>query len=387
VRPRSSSRRPNSARGEGERAVRADHELRAGPRRERGVAQRRVGDGRGVRAGRRVLGVGQGEGPEATVGGREPAEDAAPQVEGTEQPGVRDEHLRPPQEERAVVAQREVHPAEDPRLRLRVEVHEDVAAGEQVDARDGRVVHEIVAPEDHVPAQVAPERHAVVGPLEEALGELGGHVLGRLEGIGPEARLVERLLVDVRRVDLDPGQELLLAERLGQQHGQRVGLLARGAARRPDPDPRVGGPGRDQGGDRRLAEVAPGGGVAQEPRDVDEQRVEERGELVRVDLEEVEVVAVVGDPHRVHPLGHAPPEGRALVTREIEAPLLPHVVQHRLEAGLAHGIASPPTTSSRMTLACCSDSAAAAANRWAPTGPRAPMLVAIRRISPARSSR
>ena len=54
-------------------------------------------------------------------------------------------------------------------LRLGGEVHERVAAHEQVDARDRRVLHEVVAAEDHAAPQVLAEHVALVGPLEEAL--------------------------------------------------------------------------------------------------------------------------------------------------------------------------------------------------------------------------
>ena len=68
-----------------------------------------------------------------------------------------------------VVVEREVEPAQDPRLRLGVEVHERVAADEQVDARDRRVLHEVVAAEDHRRRRSRRNVVALVGALEEAL--------------------------------------------------------------------------------------------------------------------------------------------------------------------------------------------------------------------------
>jgi hypothetical protein len=52
------------------------------------------------------------------------------------------------------VVQREVEAGEDPRLRLGVEVHQRVAADQQVDARDRRVLDQVVPAEDHRAAQV-----------------------------------------------------------------------------------------------------------------------------------------------------------------------------------------------------------------------------------------
>ena len=63
----------------------------------------------------------------------------------------------------------EVESAQDLRLRLGGEVHERVAADEQVDPRDRCVLDEVVAAEDHAAAQVLAEHVALVGPLEEAL--------------------------------------------------------------------------------------------------------------------------------------------------------------------------------------------------------------------------
>ena len=129
-------------------------------------------------------------------------EDPPLDVRRAEQVGVRDEHLRLAQHEHAVVVEREVEPAQDPRLRLGVEVHERVAADEQVDPGDRGVLHEVVAAEDHRTPEVAAERVALVGALEEALERLARHVLDRPCRVGAVARGLERLLVDVRRVDL-----------------------------------------------------------------------------------------------------------------------------------------------------------------------------------------
>ena len=56
--------------------------------------------------------------------------------------------------------QREVQAAEDLRLGLGVEVHQGVAADQQVDPGDRRVLHQVVAAEDHRAAQVLPEHEA-----------------------------------------------------------------------------------------------------------------------------------------------------------------------------------------------------------------------------------
>src|SRR3712207_7894178 len=57
-------------------------------------------------------------------------------------------------------------------FRSRVEVHQRVAAGQEVDAGDGRVLHEVVAPEDERAPQVLAEGEPVVHALEVARPEL-----------------------------------------------------------------------------------------------------------------------------------------------------------------------------------------------------------------------
>ena len=218
----------------GERPVAADDDLRAAREVVRALAQR-VGCARR----RRAREIGRHD-ADAVAHRRadDLVEDPPLDVRRAEQVGVRDEHLRLAEHEHAVVVEREVEPAQDPRLRLRVEVHERVAADEQVDPGDRGVLHEVVAAEDHRTPQIAAERVALVGALEEALERLAGHVLDGPCRVRAVARGVERLLVDVRRVDLHAVQERRLAERLGEHHRDRVGLLARRAAGAPHADRR-----------------------------------------------------------------------------------------------------------------------------------------------------
>ena len=62
-------------------------------------------------------------------------------------------HLGPPEEEEAVLAQRVVQARDDERLGLRIEVHQGVAAGREVDPGDRGIPGQVEAAEDHRPAQ------------------------------------------------------------------------------------------------------------------------------------------------------------------------------------------------------------------------------------------
>src|SRR5262249_8496248 len=116
-----------------------------------------------------------------------------------------------------------------------------------------------------------------------------------------------------------------------QQHRHGVGLLPRRARRRPHPDGTVLGLACDQRRKDLLRQISPGGLIAEEPGDVDEDGVEEGGELVRVDLQVIPVVAVALDLELLQALADATSDAVALVTREVEAAALHDVLEQRLE--------------------------------------------------------
>src|SRR5436305_3549299 len=140
----------------------------------------------------------------------------------------------------------------------------------------------------------------------------------------------ERVVVDVGRIDLHAALEVLDPECLGEDDRQREGLLARRAAGGPDAQLLVVA--RDeQSRHDDLAQVVPRELVAEEGSDVDEDRVEELDELVRVLLEQRAVLVVAGSAARLEPLVDPPREARLLVAGEVEAACIPDVRQQRVE--------------------------------------------------------
>ena len=233
--------------------------------------------------------------PGCDVGGRTLRKMPALEVDRREQVAVAEQHLGLAEEQHAAVGEREVEPGEDPGLGLGVEVHQRVAADQQVDPGDRGVLDQVVAAEDHRAAQVLAEDVAAGRPARSTAPELrrdAARPRGRRSGL---PGLGERLLVDVGGVDLHPVPELVGPEHLGQQHRQRVRLLAGGAAGAPHPDRLRRALAGEQRRETSRAQELPGLGVAEEAGDVDQDRVEQRGELVGVDLEVVEVLGVVGD--------------------------------------------------------------------------------------------
>ena len=62
-------------------------------------------------------------------------------------------------------------------LRLGREIHQRVAAHEQVDVGDRRVLDQVVASEDHAAPQILAEYESLIGLLKEALERLARNVL------------------------------------------------------------------------------------------------------------------------------------------------------------------------------------------------------------------
>src|SRR5207248_7224983 len=95
----------------------------------------------------------------------------------------------------------------------------------------------------------------------------------------------ECVVVDVRGVDLDPTLERFESERLSEDHRRGICLFAGRTAGGPDADlSRSAAYTLDPPNDLAREEL-PRLRIAEERRDVDEDRVEELRELVRMDLE------------------------------------------------------------------------------------------------------
>jgi hypothetical protein len=141
----------------------------------------------------------------------------------------------------------------------------------------------------------------------------------------------ESLLVDVGGVDLDAVSELLVAERRREHHRNCVRLLARRAAGRPGTDRRTRRLGGKDPRNHLVRDELPRRCVAEERRDVDQDRVEELDELVRVRFEVAAVLGVVVQPESLHALRHAPHQARPLVALEVEAALALYEVEELLE--------------------------------------------------------
>ena len=152
-----------------------------------------------------------------------------------------------------------------------------------------------------------------------------GHLLARCRWpVAPG----QGLLVDVGGIDPDA-----LAERRRMPTASAKSM-ARVYASSPEAQPalqiRTGSPGPLAGQDPRddlVPDGLPGRRVAEEGGDVDQDRVEEAGELLGVDLEIVGVAAIGGRAHGVHPVGDAAHQAGALVSGEVESAAAAEVLE------------------------------------------------------------
>ena len=236
------------------RPSRFHHELRRAAPLEGAVAQEGV-VGLDARAVPRSHG--EHESAVAKAGPGDPCEDPVLQVDDREEVAVGEHRLRPPEKEEAAFVQGEVESLEDPLLRLRVEVHEGVAAGQQVDARDRRVLDEVVPPEDDPAPQLSVEHVAVVDAFEVPLAQLGGHGLDVPIGVGRGPAATQGVVVEVGGVDLHPLAERGRSHRLDEDHRDRERLLPGGATRDPNPDRVLGSLRLEQSRHHEVVDVIP----------------------------------------------------------------------------------------------------------------------------------
>src|SRR6266704_6393461 len=217
--------------------------------------------------------------------------DVGPQAQRGEEAGQGEQHLCPAEKEETGLGEGKVKTGHDPGLGFSVEIHQGVAAYQEVQAGDGGILDEIVAPEDDRAARLGTENVAIPCQLKILVAQFVGkrmEVFARVTGL---AGLVQGLLVYIRGVDLDPLVELLRSQGLGQQNSQSVGFLARSTADTPDPDGLVCGLARNDLGKDLVGQVSPSQGIAEESGDVDQNGVKEAGGLFGVSLQVVLVRA------------------------------------------------------------------------------------------------
>ena len=240
------------------------------------------------------------------------------------------------QEQVAAGAQGIVEQRQYLRLQIFVQIDQQVAAGDQVDPRKGRIAQHRMQRETHPVAQLRRDLHQRVAMCGIGRAHLLGDVGQGADRIGAGAGDLDHLLVDVAGEHGEAGPQPGGAHFRIDQHRDGVGLLAGRAAGDPDAQLLSVG-GRDHRADRLFAQGLEHLGVAEEPRHVDQELVQQRLAFVGMALQMAQIVARAGNVEDLQPPADAPHQRRHLVAREIvPAPVQqvladqPRIGQHRV---------------------------------------------------------
>ncbi len=133
-------------------------------------------------------------------------------------------------------AQREVKRLQYPPLGNLVQVDQQIAAADEIEAREWRVVRDILPREDAQIANALHDAEAAVVHLEEPLQALTRDVSQDISQVDAGPCLFERRLADIGAEDLNFRGRDGIAEAFQQLDRERVHLFAGRAARDPDPD-------------------------------------------------------------------------------------------------------------------------------------------------------
>ena len=185
--------------------------------------------------------------------------------------------LRGALEEETAGVQGVVEQRNDLLLQVPAQVDQEVAAADQVQPGERRVLDEVLFRKDqHVPDDLLDAVGAAAGfHREKAREPFRGDVgcdAGRVDA-GPGGG--DRVGVDVRGEHLHLEGLLQGLHALLQEYGHRIGLFARGTARGPDAYRGTRGPALQKLGDDQVFEGLEGLRIAEETRDADQQIVEE----------------------------------------------------------------------------------------------------------------
>ena len=131
-----------------------------------------------------------------------------------------------------------------------VHVDEQVAAADQVDPREGRILGDVLLGEDKAISNRLDHAVALAVLDEEARQALGRDIGTDARGIDSGSRTLDGLGIDIGREHLHRHVALDVACSLQDQHGDRVRLLTRGATGHPHADRVARGVDGDQPGNR-----------------------------------------------------------------------------------------------------------------------------------------
>jgi hypothetical protein len=227
--------------------------------------------------------------------------------------------LRLAEDEHAAWDEGVVERSKDSLLQRRSEVDEEVAATDEVDARERRIAGDVVAGEDAAipqqPANVVPAFHGGEEPIEP----LRRHLPTDCRRVCAAARDLERGIAQIAREELDDCARLERFGRLQRADRHRVGFLAGGAPRHPEAKRVPGRAGAQQAGEDGRRDGVEDRRVAKEARDVDQDIFVQPPNLFRLALKEGEIGDGGIEAMTALATADPPDEGRAFVPAEVHS--------------------------------------------------------------------
>lgn len=124
----------------------------------------------------------------------------------------------------------------EPLLQLLVEIDQEIAARDQIDAGKRGVADHAVRRKDAEVPDILAQRVADAIAGKKTVEPLWADVLQHRRGVARRAGYADRRIINVSREHDDLRPRLELRHLFEQQHGDRVGLLAGGASGHPDTD-------------------------------------------------------------------------------------------------------------------------------------------------------
>ena len=214
-------------------------------------------------------------------------------------------------------------------LRHRLQIDEQVATADQVDARKRRIADHVVMGKQDVLAQLRSDPESTGFRLEKAVSPVFGQDRQTLCGIQSFGCQLERSFVHVGGKDLQARLPTAHRHRFKQQHRQRIRLLSRRTAGHPDPDffPRrnlVEDLGNDCAfQDRKRFRIT------KKARHSNQQIFVERVQLLGMRQDTVTVRGRTRSLSQRHPPLDPPRDRRRLVVVEVQSVRFPQPLDHR----------------------------------------------------------
>src|SRR5712671_3215342 len=190
--------------------------------------------------------------------------------------------LGKPEKEKAARPHRIVEQRDDLRLGLRLQIDQQIAARDQVDARERWIANDAVVREDAHVAHLPRHAKAPCLGYKEAPEPFGRDILGQYRQIARRPREAQRGFIDVGGENLQPPNDPQLVHLLTQKDRNRVGLLAARATGHPDAKLIVHTLAFEELWNDQGFESVEGSGVTEEIGDTDQEVAKQGADLFRL---------------------------------------------------------------------------------------------------------